>query len=77
VESSKSDRAYAVSAPTLFNEAVCECPGYLYRGKCRHRDEVIQQACRWIGMLPEHDKTTICPNCGEPTLEYETRPEYT
>jgi len=70
--SSKGDRWYVVTKPTLFNDPVCECPGYLHRGHCRHIDEVVEMQCKWRDLGKD---ATYCPDCLGQVVEFELEPE--
>ena len=80
VASSKGDgTTYSVITSTLFNDAVCECPGFTHRGYCRHIEEVEStKTCDWVMKYDDvlftvHDMK--CPKCGAMTVEYELEPE--
>jgi hypothetical protein len=60
-------------------ESICECPGYLFHGHCRHQFIAYDSLCRWDsvtgtvrnGVFIEPDaqteeqrKNKICPACG-------------
>lgn len=65
---------YNVVTPTILNDAMCECPGFVFRGKCSHIEAIINEHyCEW------HDVTntpvSVCPECGGPAIEFETEPE--
>lgn len=54
------------------DEAVCECYGYEYRGRCRHQREALSMICNWSSLDSEkqtadQEKRRICPECGGPT----------
>lgn len=54
-------------------ENICECPGYLYKGKCKHQIIAMKKTCRWTELEgPELQtesqvKSKTCPRCGGPT----------
>src|SRR5947207_11630292 len=54
-------------------EVICECPGFLYRGRCRHQAEAYAMLCRWTErkgpeiQTPEQERDRICPRCLGPT----------
>jgi len=53
-------------------EAVCECPGYEFRGRCRHQREALEKICNWseLDSRPQTDderSRRICPECKGPT----------
>lgn len=54
-------------------ENICECPGYLYRGTCKHQVIADNAICRWTELegpeeqSEEQRKIKKCPRCGELT----------
>lgn len=72
VASSDGETIYLVSLPPwdrVEKEVVCECPGYEFRGRCRHQREALALVCNWseldgepqsAGQVREH----VCPECG-------------
>jgi hypothetical protein len=71
VESSDKKRTYLVTFTKEGNYA-CTCPGFKYRGQCRHIDEVSPERC---GGLVDAFANTIyncktCPDCGEETIPF-------
>ena len=48
----------------------CECPGFQYRGKCKHVVEAEQHTCLW-GLCNEGVcfTGTECPSCGGPLID--------
>lgn len=71
---SQPDLTYLVLVNPWGNsrENVCECPGYTYRGTCKHQEFAGQSLCGWIeGELPlqdnEHREKKICPRCKGPS----------
>lgn len=52
---------------------ICDCPGFQFRGYCRHRAIAEENRCRWEEgvkpcQTPEERKARICPNCGDETV---------
>jgi hypothetical protein len=75
VLSSKGDKTYSVLA-TLeggYHDS-CTCPGFGFRGKCRHIEEVRSRICGWHELhsdeiqTPQQEMEGICPKCGGETL---------
>lgn len=71
VESSDQQRRYNVFY-TAEAGYTCTCPGFKYRGKCRHIDEVAPERC---GAMADAFANTIyndknCPDCGERTIPF-------
>lgn len=61
-------------------ENLCECPGYTFRGRCKHQSFAAAKVCRWAENNPqykvkqtEQDKETMtCPACdGQTKWEFE------
>lgn len=75
VSSSKHNRFYLVTPPTYFNDGVCECPGYLYRGYCRHLEEISESRCTWISSNWQ-DPLDKCPGCGADAIVFDFEPYY-
>jgi rRNA maturation protein Nop10 len=57
-------------------ETLCECEGFLYRGRCAHQQIALDTICGWIdsGDEDENELQTNrqhtdreCPRCGGPT----------
>jgi len=56
---------YVVTTATLLgNDAVCSelCPGYMFRGKCRHIQEATERAVCFYGTRDMSEEK--CPKCG-------------
>ena len=69
------DKTYIVVPSTVWNDAICDCPGFFYHGgKCSHIDNIETRRCQfWTDQLaPE----ISCPNCGADTVIFEMEPEY-
>jgi hypothetical protein len=80
VESSQGDGTYyTVIASTLFNDPVCECRGFEFRGTCKHVTLVEETRCDYH-RLPddwETEKTSgFCPHCRNPLVLFELEPEF-
>lgn len=75
IPSSKGDGTYYdVIAKTLFNDSVCTCPGYQFRGTCKHVELVDQTRCTFH--TPDLDTTGNCPVCHHPLIEFELDIEF-
>lgn len=81
-ESKGDGTTYEVVSSTLFNDSFCTCPGFQFRGTCKHvrltgnnRCSYYRGACEsdlkdwWDGKL-------MCPMCGENVILYELDPEF-
>ncbi len=75
---SEQGRIYTVHVNPWRNddESICECPGYIHRGKCSHQKEAAATICRWhqlintdIPQTKEQKRIGQCPKCGGPTLK--------
>lgn len=72
VTSSDGTTAYAVLLPPWDrkeSEAVCECPSYEFRGRCRHQREALTLVCNWSELdgqpqSAEQRSNHVCPECG-------------
>lgn len=56
-----------------WGEYLCDCPGFQFRGICRHKAEAESHRCRWEeGEAPCQSvgerETHRCPACGSPTI---------
>lgn len=71
--SSKGTGEYTVTACHDETMSSCTCPGYGYRGKCRHITELREKLCSWneqVGpeaQTPQQEMEAVCPKCGGPT----------
>lgn len=72
-ESQNLDYTVMVCPWGTARESICECPGYTYRGQCKHQQIALDSLCRWDELTgPEaqtefQKKTNTCPRCGGPT----------
>jgi hypothetical protein len=73
---SKSDDTlvHSIVPSTIFNDPLCDCKGYLFRGICSHIAEVESTKCMWF--TNDLDYEGLCPNCGAGVVEFELEPEY-
>ena len=74
---SDPDRVYTVLVPWPddgVEDLMCECKGFVYRGRCSHQDEAFEILCRWTSaegpekQTKEQRREHVCPRCGEPTI---------
>jgi hypothetical protein len=56
-------------------ENICECPGYVYGGKCKHQEQAMDVVCGWTELQigdfkqnSEQRKKKICPRCSGSTF---------
>jgi uncharacterized Zn finger protein len=51
----------------------CTCPGFTYRGKCKHVAAAREKICGWradVGpeeQTPQQEMEAVCPRCGTTT----------
>jgi hypothetical protein len=81
VPSSKGDGTYWTVIPsTLFNDEVCDCPGFQFRGSCKHVKLIEEFKCSYYSTSPKIIKAAkegdSCPVCAEKLILFETEPEY-
>jgi uncharacterized Zn finger protein len=73
VLSSKGDKHYEVTASLDEQSDRCTCPGFGYRRKCRHVDELRSTICGWDEQhsdevqTPQQEMEGVCPKCGGET----------
>lgn len=73
---SNPGKIYTVVTATILNDAFCTCPGWQFRGTCTHIDQAENDhACEWFAG-PGEDRPDLCPLCGEPTIDFETKAEF-
>lgn len=54
----------------------CDCPGYKYRGKCKHVTELRGRLCGWSAQYsdevqtPQQEMDCVCPKCGGETYVF-------
>lgn len=73
---SKSDDTllHQVIPSTVWNDPLCDCKGYLFRGRCSHVDHVEDDRCYW--WTEDLSYTGICQSCGASLIEFTLEPEY-
>lgn len=56
------------------SDFVCECPGYLYKGSCKHQEMAASMYCDWDERVGPQNQTKeqhlarSCPRCGATTI---------
>lgn len=77
VVSSKGDgTTYTTIPSTLWNDPICDCRGFQFRGTCRHIAELEDDACRWVTEWHQMPNDEKCPNCRAPAILFELSPEF-
>ena len=72
---SEPGKEYITVTGTLFNEAVCTCPGFFFRETCKHV-QAIKNCDHWEIYDENHPITyDYCPKCDSPVNLYETEPK--
>jgi uncharacterized Zn finger protein len=73
--SSREGVAYEVSIPPWGGgeDITCDCPGFVFRGYCRHTRAALSKICNWTSDDPvpqseEQMRDHVCPRCGRPTV---------
>ena len=64
---------HRVIRETVFNDTICDCKGYIFRGRCSHIDQVEESRHNW--WTDNLDYEGICPICGSEVIEFELDPE--
>ncbi len=73
VLSSKGTEEYEVFVSRSSEYDACTCPGFQYRGKCKHVTALREKLCDWteqkseITQSPQQEMEGICPKCGSET----------
>ena len=72
---STAGKQYTVSIPPWggVEDITCDCPGYTFRGACRHTSAALERICNWtsedrVPQTDEQRKNHICPRCGAGTV---------
>lgn len=64
---------HTVVPSTAWNDPICDCKGFQFRGHCRHIDEAESAVCAFTH---ENDSWKECPYCGSKMVEFEVEPEF-
>lgn len=72
---------YTVIARTIYNDPVCECKGYEFRGTCKHIAMVEEAMCDYHrpptqGDLADENNLGRCPICRNKLILFELDPEW-
>lgn len=81
VPSSRGSEIYQVVPSTVWNDAICSCKGFQFRGTCKHVIDIDQGACDYVIPEPEEGwpnklNAELCPNCGSKLVEMVLEPEF-
>lgn len=74
VASESGPEIHTIVPSTIWTDAICSCPGFFYRGSCKHTEAAASLNCDFF-TTPD-DPQDHCPNCGSPLAEFETEPEF-
>jgi len=82
-ESKGDGTVYDVVSSTLFNDSLCTCPGFQFRGTCKHVRLAGNVRCTYHRGACETDfkdwwdgKLGVCPTCSTRLVLYELDPEF-
>lgn len=82
-ESKGDGSTYDVVSSTLFSDSFCTCPGYQFRGYCKHISAVMDSRCTYRRGACETDfkdwwdgKLGYCPECDSKLILFEMEPEF-
>lgn len=72
---------YTVIARTIYNDPVCECKGFEFRGTCKHVKMVDEAMCDYHrppteGDLMDTHSLGRCPVCRNKLILFELDPEF-
>ncbi len=73
---SEPGKIYHVVASTLFNDPVCDCPGFTFRAQCKHIKKIEEERCQWFDSSEDSEPYDCCPICNDEAVDYELKPEY-
>jgi hypothetical protein len=71
VLSSKGTETYDVNVSGDYEN--CTCPGFTYRGRCKHVTALKERLCGWSSQhgeevqTPQQEMEMVCPKCGGET----------
>lgn len=74
---SKPGEEYEISGSILSGQVSCSCPGFKFRGYCKHV-HVDVESCGWNAVTSpepqtmEQKRNMTCPRCGSRTVEFGT-----
>lgn len=82
-ESQGDGTTYEVVSSTLFNDSFCTCPGFQFRGTCKHERLIAETRCTYHRVAREDDtqgwwngELGKCPMCSTRLILYELDPEF-
>ena len=80
VPSSTTPQIYTVIARTIYNDPVCDCKGFEFRGTCKHAKLVDESMCHYFRQPTEGDlkgaQLGRCPVCRNKLILFELEPEF-
>ena len=78
-ESKGDGTIYEVVGRTVYNDPVCECPGFQFRGRCKHVAMLETARCTYHRVASEADLESDdlgrCSICQHPLVLFELDPE--
>lgn len=71
---------YTVIGRTVYNDPVCDCKGFQFRGTCKHVKAVDEAMCNFHRVPTDEEQQGAdlgrCPTCLHPLILFELEPEW-